>query len=784
MNFARRRIGLAAGLVVLAGLACVRLGPLPDGLLDGASRVSTLVTDRHGEPLYEIRTPDGLRGDVIAPTRIPPLVEHATLAAEDVRFHRHPGIDLRAIARAAWRNVRAGRIVEGGSTISQQVVKLLLERRSGRAASGWTAKLREAVLALRLEHRLSKPEILALYLNLAPYGNQLQGIGRAAQAYFGRPIDSLTPAEAAFLAALPQQPSRFNPWRDPSRALQRQQRVLATMAARGWLPVDALAQATAEQLSLARPTAAFTAPHFVERVRDEIGDRPVRHVRTTLDAALQRTVQGIIEAHRTELTRHHAHNVAVVVLHNATGEWLAWEGSGDYFDQEHGGAIDGAITPRQPGSAIKPFTYAVAFERGFHPASVLPDVPAQFLTAVDGVTYSPRNYDGRYRGPMLARAALAGSENVPAVALAARVGVPPIARLLRRAGLTTLERNAAHYGLGLTLGNAEVRLDELTAAYAMFARGGDHIAPRRILNVDGAAVPMPAVERIVSARTAFWIADVLSDTDARAFAFGRGGRLDFPFPVAAKTGTSQAYVDNWVIGFTPEVTVGVWVGNFDRTPLRGSTGITGAGPIFQAVMLAAVERVRGAAFAGTERTVLPPTPDVERREVCALSGMRAGDACPTRSLEWLPREHDETTCTWHHTSDRGLVTIWPDEYREWARREGLVRPDAQSVARHPSGDAERTRAEHAPGNRANVSGSTLTITRPLAGSVFLIDPTLRPEFQALTLAATGGEEPLSWTVDGVPVAGDPPRWPLVRGRHEIVVRDARGRTESIHIEVR
>src|SRR5690606_10658340 len=187
MNFARRRIGLAAGLVVLAGLACVRLGPLPDGLLDGASRVSTLVTDRHGEPLYEIRTPDGLRGDVIAPTRIPPLVEHATLAAEDVRFHRHPGIDLRAIARAAWRNVRAGRIVEGGSTISQQVVKLLLERRSGRAASGWTAKLREAVLALRLEHRLSKPEILALHLNLAPYGNQLQGIARAAPAYFGRP---------------------------------------------------------------------------------------------------------------------------------------------------------------------------------------------------------------------------------------------------------------------------------------------------------------------------------------------------------------------------------------------------------------------------------------------------------------------------------------------------------------------------------------------------------------------------------------------------------------------
>src|SRR6185503_7787532 len=258
--------------------------------------------------------------------------------------------------------------------------------------------------------------------------------------------------------------------------------------------------------------------------------------------------------------------------------------------------------------ALKPFTYAVAFENGFSPATVLADLPSSFPTAEPGVVYSPRNYDGRYRGPLLARHALAGSENVPAVILASNVGVPTLLRFLSRAGISTLDKTASHYGLGITLGNAEVRLDELVGGYAAFARGGEWIEPTFTPRSSTARS-----ERLMSPRTAFWITDILSDADARAFVFGRGSSLELPFPVAVKTGTSQAYHDNWTIGYSRHVTVGVWVGNFDRTPLRHSSGVTGAGPIFHAVMLAAERHATGPATSSSHDSILPAPATTEQR---------------------------------------------------------------------------------------------------------------------------------------------------------------------------
>ncbi len=276
------------------------------------------------------RTPARGRIDSTAAT-LPRTLAYATLAAEDVRFERHVGIDPIAVVRAAWRNMVAGRVVQGGSTITQQVAKLLVKRQTaGGGSRGWTAKVREAVIALRLEHRLSKDEILALYLNLAPYGNQIEGAQRAARAYFGRPAAQLTAAEAAFLAALPQQPTNFNPWREPARARQRQRRVLVAMTSRGWLSQGDFDVAVQERLALTRDRSSQVAPHFVERVLAERAAPFPRRIDTTLDAALQRTVQGIIAAHRDDLDRHRAANVAVAVLDNQSGEWLAWEGSGNY----------------------------------------------------------------------------------------------------------------------------------------------------------------------------------------------------------------------------------------------------------------------------------------------------------------------------------------------------------------------------------------------------------------------------------------------------------------------
>lgn len=791
----RARIGaaaFAAGAVALG--VWLRTGPLPAGLLDDELKPSTLVVDRRGEVLYEVRSASGLRSDDLDVLTLPPALVAATLAAEDVRFRWHPGLDPIGIARATIHNLRAGQVVEGGSTITQQVAKILIARQAGRVDRGWRAKLGEAVVALRLEHRLTKNEIVALYLNLAPYGNQIQGASRASTVYFGRNAASLTTAEAALLAALPQQPSRFNPWKHPERPIARQRAILETMAARGWIDQRTAEAARTERIVLTGGTPRIIAPHFVERVLATLGRQRPKRVETTLDAALQRDVHGIIAAQAESLRAHHASNVAVAVLDNHTGDWLAWEGSGDYFDAANGGAIDGVVSPRQPGSALKPFTYAAAFERGTTPGHALADVPSQFPTAEPGILYSPRNYDGRYRGPLLARAALAGSENVPAVALASEIGVPAVLRLLRRAGFTTLDNNAAHYGLGLTLGNAEVRLSELVAGYAMFARGGVRVSPRLVTSVNGVAKPGDSIaERVVSDRTAFWITDILSDAEARAYIFGRGGSLEFPFPVAAKTGTSQSYFDNWVVGYTRDVTVGVWVGNFDRTPLRGSSGVTGAGPIFHAVMLAAVERVAGSLPIDDTRPIIEPPADVARVDLCAMSGQPAGDACPTRVSEWMPTSAETSgeRCTWHHASDEGLVTVFPPAYEAWARSEGLLARRASSDAASATPFERAAAPARRPADRARAAADTgaLTIARPLGGAVFLFDPTLRPEFQSLALSARGGQPGLlDWYVDGEHAGrsqrDDSVRWPLVRGRHEVLVRDAAGNSAMTHIEVR
>ena len=793
MTFGRRL--LAAALVTaLAGVGYVRLGPIPAGLLDLRDAESTTIVDRYGEVLYEARSADGARTSWITADHLPPALVDATVAAEDRRFFRHPGVDPIAVVRAAARNARRGRWAEGGSTITQQVAKLLLSRQSGPERRGLRAKIREAVLALRLEHRRSKREILALYLNLAPYGNQLTGADRASRAYFGHAASLLTPAQAAFLASLPQRPSSFNPYRDPRRAQLRQQRVLAQMSASGALDAVALRAALAEQLTLAPEAATFLAPHFVARVLDLAGADHTRRIATTLDATLQREVTGIIRAARPSLRQHGARNVAAVVLDNATGEWLAWEGSGDYDDLEHGGRIDGVVTPRQPGSALKPFTYALAFEQGESPAAVLADVPSYFSTGQDGVVYSPRNYDSHFRGPLLARQALAASQNVPAVALAARVGVPNLLRFFRAAGFSTFNRNATFYGLGVTLGDAEVRLDELVAAYAAFARGGMAIAPtlvrpvRRIAEREGGRVNAPESRRLVSPRTAFWITDILTDDDARAFAFGRGGSLEFPFAVAAKTGTSQAYHDNWTIGYTRDVTVGVWVGNFDRRPLVGSSGVTGAGPIFHAIMLAAASRPNGT-LPDPQASATIATPErSSRRVVCALSGLIATPACPRQLEEWLPADGATESCDWHRVTPRGVVVRWPAAYQEWAASQHLLNV-AFALPRLASTRQISAPAPNASVERRSMSNTGLRVLSPPDGAVYLIDPTLRREFQTIGLrGATEGVAPLEWHVDDTPVGTIPPDasldWQLVPGHHIISARDAQGRSASASIVVK
>jgi penicillin-binding protein 1C len=775
---------------------------LPAGLLTLDEHVSTEIVDRRGVPLYESLSAEGGRSRRLRADRLPQTLVEATLAAEDRRFFRHPGVDPLALARAVWHNLKAGRMVEGGSTLTQQTAKVLIDR--PRSLRG---KLRELILALRLEHRLDKRQILALYLSVAPYGNQRMGAEAASLAYFGCGAESLTPAQAAFLAGLPQRPSALDPYRNFDGALRRQRWVLSRMAEEGYLTAEELERARAERLRLVRDPAAFAAPHFVERVTASLPRPRPRRVETTLDAALQAEVRGILDMHRERLREHGAHAVAVAVLDNAVGEWLAWEGSGDYFDADHGGAIDGVVSPRQPGSALKPFTYALAFERGFTPASVLPDLPSHFPTAVEGVVYSPRNYDGVFRGPLRARPALAGSENVPAVWTLSQVGVPDLLRLLRQAGLTTLDKRADHYGFALTMGDAEVRLDELVAAYSAFARGGLVLPPRMVrayVRADGTRIEAPqaggsggtgesprldergridsarAEVRLLSERASFWIADILSDSRARAYVFGVGGSLDFPFKVAAKTGTSQAYRDNWTVGFTREVTVGVWVGNFDREELRNSSGVTGAAPVFHDVLLAAQQRVMGR-LPGPDDPLLVAAPaELVPRSICALSGREATRLCPAVETEWLPADRPLPECLWHRRHGGRVAVSWPPRYRSWAREHGLL--DTATIVETGREDGPSPRVRSTP-------HEALRIVNPPAGATYLRDPTLRDSFQTLPLrAVTAAASRLEWEVDGRAVGGGPPdtavAWPLTVGRHVVSVQDERGRRDEAEIVVK
>ena len=541
------------------------------------------------------------------------------------------------MARAAWRNVVALDRVEGGSTLTQQVAKLLLERRAQLAAGsprrrGWGAKIEEAVVALRLEHRLSKADILALYLNLAPYGNQIAGAERASHAYFGTDASMLTPAQAAFLAALPQRPSRFNPWRSLAQATARQRVVLARMERRGFLPPPAAAIARAERLRLTDEDARFLAPHFVGMVLGDLPDPKPARVVTTLDAALQRTIEGIVRSQRPLLERHGATNVAIVVLDNTTSQWLAWEGSGNHGDSR-GGSINGPTSLRQPGSALKPFTYALAFESGESPATRAArragDLPhrrgRRGLHAAQLRRALPRSAAGAGGARRLDQRAGGVAGVRPRRGQRAALPAPGRLHDLRQDGGALRPR--AH---------ARQRRSAPRRAHRRLRRVR---ARRRVAGGRGpGSIPTPRLAdpvQLVSPRTAYWITDILADDDARAFIFGRGSQLEFPFPVAVKTGTSQAYHDNWTVGSSRHVTVGVWVGNFDRSPLIGSSGVTGAGP---AVPRGDAGR-RGARGRPRSRrsdgAVLDPPATLVETTICGLSGMRAGDACPLRRRERL-----------------------------------------------------------------------------------------------------------------------------------------------------
>ncbi|MGH7676189.1 MAG: transglycosylase domain-containing protein, partial [Gemmatimonadales bacterium] len=527
-------------------------------------------------------------------------------------------------------NVAAGRVVAGGSTITLQTARLLTG--APRTLAG---KVRQILWALRLDAHLAKATILEQYLNRVPLGQGAVGVEAAAALYFGGTAREVSLGQAALLAALASAPSRDNPLIDSGRARVRRALVLRRLAATGYAGPEDVARAAAEPLVALERTTPFLAPHFTTRFLARADDTPHTApppdgvARTSLDLGLQREVEAEVR-HAVDVLRDRvvAH-AAAVVLDNPTGDILAWVGSPDFF-ADTAGQVDMVVSPRQPGSALKPFLYGLAFDRGYTAASVLPDVPRTYHTSLG--PYRPRNYDRRFRGPVRAREALASSYNIPAVELVERLGTGALLRTLHLAGFASLDRTPEFYGLGLALGNGDVTLLELANGYRALANAGVWrvVVWRSDGRADGRAdrpADRPPV-RVMSPQAAALVLDILADPAARVPAFGLNTPLDLPFRAAAKTGTSRHFTDNWAVATTVRFTVAVWVGNFSGRPMQGVGGITGAGPLLHRVALRVARRYAPGSL---------PTPDAVGavpRRVCRLSGLAATPDCPTL-VEWF-----------------------------------------------------------------------------------------------------------------------------------------------------
>lgn len=765
--------------LVLGFEVYVRLGSISPRALDGFAQ-SVRFTDRDGVVLREVVGSGGERAQWRSLDQISPLLQDATIAVEDARFFEHDGIDAVGVMRALHDNVRAGRVVSGASTLSMQLARLIEP-----SPKNVIGKLGEMVRARRLERALDKSAILEQYLNRAPYGGGIIGVQAASLRYFGKDNLHLGLAEAALIAGLPKAPSQLDPRRNPAGAKARQKKVLERMLATGRISRTDHERALAEPLIYKSAPPALAAMHFTDYAlaRLEQADARVRGtVRTTLDHDLQRAVEGAVHNHVRALAAGNLGNAAVVVLDNRRCEVRVMVGSADYWDEAGHGAVNGALARRQPGSTLKPFTYALALEEhGLTPASVIADVATEY-GEVDGTLFRPKNFSGKFSGPVLLGDALGRSLNVPAIKVAAIVGVAPLLERLRALGMRSLTRSAEHYGLGLTLGNGEVTPLELAQAYAALARGGLACAEVEVFAGDAESRPDPGGAdpgaRVFSARTSFLITEILGDERLRIAAFGPANALLLGFPIAVKTGTSSNWRDSWAVGYTERYTIAVWAGNFDGSSMNHLAGATGAGPLFATVAGLVMER---AERRGEPPAHGPTAPDgVVEVEVCALSGKRPSEHCPhRRRVHTLAEHRPDETCDFHQSIAVDLRTqlragpLCPGEFVQ--ERVFEVLPPEYA------GWQADSRAEVAPAAYSSlcpldgpIPGSVV-ITYPRDGEVFLIEPGFARDTQSVRMSAlvSGAVDAVTWTVDDRRVAvADWPydaHWPLAPGRHTLEV---------------
>lgn len=840
----KRWLWLAGGALLTPVLALV-LGacfcPLPTELQTGQAERSLRIEDRDGRLLREVRSSSGALSQWVPLARMPARLPRLLIAVEDRRFYYHPGVDPISVLRAAVHDAWKLRVVSGASTLTMQLARSLRPHRR----NVW-GKCVEMALALRIEASLSKSRILEEYLNRIDFGPNLRGIGAAAQGYFGKPVASLSLGEMALLVGMPQGPSAYALQRHPQRAEARRNRVLQRAADAYLASTAEIAAARAEPPRFQGTQPVFGAPHLITTLlggRSNILQDVFRgteakaasRIRTTLDAPMQRAAEAALASGLPQLAAHHVTAGAALVVDNSSGEVLAYVGSPDFFDAEHQGQVDGVRALRQPGSTLKPFVYAVAIdELRYTPATVLPDLELH-LQSVDG-DYAPRNFDDKFHGPVRLREALGNSLNIPAVYVASELGAPLLLGKLRGFGFDSLRQPPEYYGPALALGDGEVTLLELVRAYATLARGGRPLPlhavsqwqlPRQPVAFTGAQGDRNATSQgptPISTVAAALITDMLADKRARTASFGLESSLGFDAPVAVKTGTSKGYRDNWVIGYSKRVTVGVWVGNFDGSPMRQVSGITGAGPIFRAIMNVALERYPNptppdtavspgsnlpGVWVGHESTGSLTLRDegqelgsdrLRRVEICPLSGQQRGAYCPQAIEEFVPGDVLLPTCEWHQVRaiDRrnGLLAgpscpsstvvekpfeTFPSQYAAWAKTQGRAQPPDTYSPHCPQPEPQPK----------DVALGPPVISEPRSGARYVLDPERPAHLQQLTVSvlAPASIHEVRLEVDGVVVArGARPfefPWTLRAGAHQLVAIDPQNRrSEPVRVQVR
>ena len=656
---------------------------------------TTRILDRNGDTLYEISDPNAGRRTYVPLNEISPYLVAATLSTEDKDFYTHGGFDPLAILRAFWQNITSGETVSGASTITQQLARALLFTPEERGQRTYLRKVREALLSAEIERRYSKDKILELYLNEIYYGNLSYGVEAAAETYFGKSAGQLTLAEAAFLAGLPQAPSVYDIYTNRDVTLVRYQTVIMGMLALSTernciyvsnapdqVCVEGAAAASAIQdiknQTFTPPITIMRYPHWVQYIRTLLEDRfdPQTIYRsgftvyTTLDPDMEDAAQQSVTAQVAALADKHVTDGALVAIKPSTGEILAMVGSPDFYNDANAGQINMAVSPtRQPGSSIKPFTYLAAFEKGWTASTLIWDVPSEFppsgLPNDPNPVYVPNNFDHKFHGPLTVREALANSYNIPAVKTLQFVGVyddpntpqkDGLTGMAERMGITSLTRD--DYGLSLTLGGGEVSLLEMTGGYAVIANGGLRVPPVAIMkivdfqgNVKYQYEP-PAGDQVIGPEHAFLMSSILSDNSARTPVFGPNSIVNLPFQVAVKTGTSNDSRDNWTLGYTPDLAVGVWVGNADYSPMENTTGVTGAGPIWAEFMTYAINRLTG----GNPTSFVRPA-GIEEHTICTVSGTQPSQWCPSQREEYFAPGQPPLTPDndlWHQV----LVDTW------------------------------------------------------------------------------------------------------------------------------